>query len=356
VNEVIATSTVIGGMSGTVTLEQIVDSPRRSSVSVVSPVFNEAGTLREFVSRLAGVSLTLDDRYTFEFILVDDGSTDETLRIAQELIRNEPRLRVIELRRNFGQTAALQAGLQAARGSVVISLDSDLQHFPEDIPQFLARVSEGYDLVCGWRYDRREGIRRRWPSRVANALIRRVAGVSVHDFGTTFRAYRADLLQHIQLLGEQHRFVPALAALVGARIAEVKIQNIERPVGKSHYGLARTFNVLLDILLLYFLRFHFTKPLKVFGKLGLALMAVGGLIASVLLSYSWVTGVPTVRAHGGWFLLSALLILMGLQTLLTGVLAEILIRVYYRTSGSAGFFIRKEWTADVAQHVGMRSA
>ena len=177
----------------------------------------------------------------------------------------------------------------------------------------------------------------------------------MHDVGTTFRAYRSDLLQHIQLLGEQHRFVPALAALVGARIAEVKIRNIERPAGKSNYGLGRTFNVLLDILLLYFLRFHFTKPLNVFGKVALALIAAGGGIAAALLGYSWVTGIPTVRDHGGWFLLAALLMLIGMQTLLTGVLAEILIRVYYRASGTSGFVIRTEWTADTPEIVRLRS-
>jgi glycosyltransferase involved in cell wall biosynthesis len=315
------------------------------SVSVVAPVFNEAATLREFVGRLSAVAGALSDRYSFEFILVDDGSTDETLRIACELMGDEPRLRIIELRRNFGQTPALQAGLSSARGDVIISMDSDLQHFPEDIPVFLASVAEGYDLVCGWRHDRQESLVRRWPSCAANWLIRRVAGMNVHDFGTTFRAYRSDLLQHIQLLGEQHRFVPALASLVGARIAEVKIQNIARPVGRSNYGLGRTVGVFLDILLLYFLRFHFTKPLKVFGKIALLLIVAGALIASSLLAYSSITGISMIRAHGGWFLLSAMAILVGIQTLLAGVLAEILIRVYYRTSGTAGFVIRTEWNA-----------
>ena len=263
---------------------------------------------------------------------------------------------MVELRRNFGQTAALQAGLNAAAGETVISMDSDLQHFPEDIPAFLALVSEGYDLVCGWRFDRQEGIARRWPSTIANLLIRRVAGIRLHDFGTTFRAYRSDLLQHIVLLGEQHRFVPALAALVGARIAEVKIRNIERPAGKSNYGLGRTVSVALDILLLYFLRFYFTKPLKVFGQLGAILIITGSLISSGLLGYSWLTGLSTIRAHGGWFLLSALLVLIGMQTLLTGVLAEILIRVYYRTSGNRGYFVRHEWKRRTTGTPGTSSA
>jgi glycosyltransferase involved in cell wall biosynthesis len=321
----------------------------RPLISVVAPVYNEGATLREFVTRLIEVSKSLDHQYDFEFILVDDGSTDDSLHVARLLVEVEPRLRVVELRRNFGQTAALQAGLHAAVGETVISMDSDLQHFPEDIPAFLALISEGYDLVCGWRFDRQEGIVRRWPSIIANQLIRRVAGIRVHDFGTTFRAYRSDLLQYIELLGEQHRFVPALAALVGAKIAETKIRNIERPAGKSNYGLGRTFSVVLDILLLYFLRFYFTKPLKVFGQLGAILIGIGFMIASALLGYSWITGLSTVRAHGGWFLLSALLMLIGMQTLLTGVLAEILIRVYYRSSGNRGYFVRREWTRRAAR-------
>src|SRR5262249_35128231 len=209
-----------------------------------------------------------------------------SLDIARQLVLTEPRLRIIELRRNFGQTAALQAGLQAARGAIVISMDSDLQHFPEDIPQFLSALSDGYDLVCGWRHDRQEGIVRRWPSRIANLMIKRVAGTEIHDFGTTFRAYRSDLVGHLQLLGEQHRFVPALATQVGARIAEVKIRNIVRPHGKSNYGLGRTVNTFLDIVFLYFAQYYLTRPLKAFGKIALALATLGFTIAGSLLAYS----------------------------------------------------------------------
>jgi glycosyltransferase involved in cell wall biosynthesis len=311
-------------------------------------VYNEAQTVPELIRRLAEVCATLAHRYRFEFVLVDDGSTDRTVAIARECLVSEPRLRVIELRRNFGQTAALQAGLAAARGDIVISMDADLQHFPEDIPLFLAGIEEGYDLVCGWRHERQEGIVRRWPSRVANLLIERVAGVRLHDFGTTFRAYRADLVRHIQLLGEQHRMVPALAAQVGARIKEVPIRNIERPYGRSNYGLSRTLNVLLDIVFLYFSRYYFTRPLKAFGKIALLLGVVGGGIAGSLLGYSWVTGVPTIRERGGWFLLSALMLLASMQILLTGLTAEILVRVYYRSSDTNSYVIRHEWNRDTA--------
>jgi glycosyltransferase involved in cell wall biosynthesis len=312
-------------------------------VSIVAPVYNEAQTVPELIRRLKGVCATLADRYQFEFVLVDDGSSDATVTIARECIVTEPRVRVVELRRNFGQTAALQAGLAAARGDIIISMDADLQHFPEDIPLFLAGIEEGYDLVCGWRHERQEGVLRRWPSRAANLMIERVAGVRLHDFGTTFRAYRADLVRHIQLLGEQHRMVPALAAQVGARIKEVPIRNIERPYGKSNYGLSRTLSVFLDIIFLYFSRYYFTRPLKAFGKIALLLMVVGGGIAASLLGYSWITGVSTIRERGGWFLLSALMLLASMQILLTGLTAEILVRVYYRSSHTNSYVIRDEW-------------
>ena len=314
-------------------------------ISLVAPVYNEEEAIADFVRRVVAVAAQFAGRYEWELVLVDDGSTDRSLRVVQDLIPEAPQLRVIELRRNFGQTAALQAGLASARGDIILSMDSDLQHFPEDIPLLISGIEEGYDLVCGWRYERQEGVIRRWPSRVANLMIRRVARVDIHDFGTTFRAYRADLVQHIRLLGEQHRIVPALAMQVGARITEVRIRNVERPFGKSNYGLGRTLNVFLDIVFLYFTQHYFTRPLKAFGKIALALVAAGGGIAASLLGYSWVTGVSTIRERGGWFLLSALLLLVSVQILLTGLLAEILVRVYYRTSHTESYVIRREWNA-----------
>ena len=315
-------------------------------VSIVAPVYNEATTLAEFVARIARAAALLETRYTFEFVLVDDGSTDGSLALARSLVRSEPRLRVVELRRNFGQTPALQAGLAAARGEIVVSMDSDLQHFPEDLSLFLDQIEAGFDLVCGWRHSRQEGIVRRWPSSVANWLIRRVSGLSIHDVGTTFRAYRADLVHRLRLLGEQHRFVPVLASMAGARVTEVRIRNIERPAGRSNYGLGRTINVFLDILYLYFARYYFTRPLKAFGKIGLLLIAAGAAIAAYLVGYAWVTGTPTVRERSGWFLLASLLMLGGLQTLLTGILAEILVRIYYQSGQSQQEHVRREWNRE----------
>ena len=314
-------------------------------VSIVAPVFNESATLKEFLERLIKTTRTLEPRYQFEFVLVDDGSVDGSLTLAKSLVSIEPRLRVVELRRNYGQTAALQAGLAAARGQIVVSMDSDLQHFPEDLPLLLESIEQGHDLVCGWRFDRKEGVLRRWPSQAANRFIRAVSGLSIHDVGTTYRAYRSDLVKQLHLLGEQHRFVPVLASLAGARVTEVKIRNIERPAGESNYGLGRTVNVFLDILYLYFTRYYFTRPLKAFGKIGLMLIAVGVLISASLVGYSWVTGTSTIRERGGWFLLSSLLMLGGLQTLLTGILAEILVRIYYQR-GEQEATVRREWNRD----------
>ena len=315
----------------------------RPLVSIVAPVYNEAATLPELLDRLRDTAAGLSGRYRFEFILVDDGSTDSSLEVAKSLVARERRLRVIELRRNFGQTAALQAGLSAAQGDVIVSMDADLQHFPEDLPQFLTLIEEGYDLVCGWRHDRQEGVVRRWPSRAANLLIRRVTRLDIHDFGTTYRAYRADLVRHLRLLGEQHRFVPALARMVGARVTEVKIRNVSRPAGQSSYGLGRTLSVALDILFLHFSRHYLNRPLKAFGKLALVFAIVGGAILAWLLIYAYVTGVAAVRERSGWFFVSLALLLSALQFTLAGILAEILVRIYFGIIGHGGYVIRREW-------------
>ena len=317
----------------------------RPLISIVAPVYNESATLSEFVRRIGAVCDTLASRYVSEIVLVDDGSTDNTLDLARSLIDAEPRLRVIELRRNFGQTAALQAGLSCAAGEFVVSMDSDLQHFPEDIPLFVEQAERGFDLVCGWRKDRQENALRRWPSRAANVLIRRVIGVDLHDFGTTFRLYRADLLSHINLIGEEHRLVPAIAHIVGARITEIPIRNIERPVGASNYGIGRTFGVALDILFLYFSRFYATGRCVSSARSQSRLLAVGLLIAAALLAINLATGEPTTRTRSGWFLLSALLMLSSLQVLLTGILAEVLARIFYRTGSGESFVVRREWKA-----------
>ncbi|HXK09232.1 MAG TPA: glycosyltransferase family 2 protein [Vicinamibacteria bacterium] len=314
------------------------------TVSVIAPVFDEAPLVREFLERTRKALLPLEARYEFEIVLVNDGSRDGSLEVMKSCLATEPRLRIVDLARNYGQTAALQAGLDAARGDILVTLDADLQHFPEEIPRFLEGIERGYDLVCGWRHHRAEGIRRRWPSRVANWLIRGISGLRLHDFGTTFRAYRSDLAHEIRLFGEFHRYVPVLAHVAGARILEIPIENVERPAGRSKYGLGRTRGVLLDLIVLLFLARYLDRPMRIFGALGLLGLTAGGGILAFLLGYAYLYDVPTVRLYSGWFLMSIMLLLASVQVILTGILAELLVRVHYGIGDRRVYRVRREWS------------
>ena len=313
----------------------------RPLVSVVLPVLNEAATLPELMRRLGDVARSLDSRYAFEFVLVDDGSSDHTLEVAEQLAVLDSRISLVSLRRNYGQTAALQVGFEHVRGAVVVSMDADLQHFPEDIPHFLDKIEDGYDVVCGWRADRQEGMNRRWPSAAANWMLRRLTGLTIHDIGTTFRAYRGDVVRQLRLLGEHHRFIPVLATNVGARLAEVRIQNIGRPAGTSNYGLSRTFNVLLDIVFLIFYVKYLDRPIRVFGRLALAALALASIIMAVLGYISLAYGVPVVRERSGWFLLALVLYVSGIQFLLFGLISEVIVRLYFYPGQAKPYLVRK---------------
>ncbi|MGI9301727.1 MAG: glycosyltransferase family 2 protein [Gammaproteobacteria bacterium] len=312
-------------------------------VSITIPVFNENAVLPKLLERLAAIARSLKYKYRFEFIFVDDGSDDNSLDVLRGLASQDSRVRILELRRNYGQTAALQAAFDTARGAIIISMDADLQHFPEDIPLFLEKIEAGSDVVCGWRHQRREGVIRRWPSKIANILIRRVSGVSVHDIGTTFRAYRAEIIRELFLLGENHRFVPVFAKMAGARIDEVTIENIPRPAGESSYGLSRTVNVFLDLFFLYFYTHHLDRPLRLFGKIALLLFLFGGVIASWLLILALVYNIPSVREHSGWFVLSMVMFLTGVQLILIGIVAEVLARLYFQPGKRTRYRVRREW-------------
>ena len=317
-------------------------------VSVIAPMFNEESSIAEFVRRLQSVSEALSERYEFESVLVDDGSRDDTLRIAKSLCATEPRLRVVELRRNHGQTAALQAGMNEARGGIVISMDADLQHFPENIPRFLDKIESGCDVVCGWRNERREGVVRRWPSRVANALIRKISGLTIHDVGTTFRAYRSEIVKDLHLQGEHHRFIPVFANVAGARIDEVPIDNVARPHGESNYGLGRTLNVFIDLFFLFFYTRYLDRPIRIFGKLAVLSFASGGVISAYLF-WIWVaTGTPVVRQHSGLFTIAVILYLAAIQLITTGVLTELVSRVYFAKPGNAPYKIRRIWQGETS--------
>src|SRR5271156_1582564 len=265
-------------------------------LSIVVPIHNEEHSILPLYDRLSTVLIGLGRPY--EILYIDDASTDRSHELLRNLVETDPHLKVVRLRRNFGQTAALSAGFHEARGKVIIAMDGDLQHAPEDIPALLAKIDEGYNIASGWRKERVDNaITRKIPSRIANWLMSKASGIDLRDFGTTFKAYRAEVLKEINLYGELHRFIPALASFYGARIAEVPIRNTPRLSGGSHYGLGRTFNVLFDILTIKFLLKYFTRPMHFFGRLGLLGFALGSLILAVLGIYKLV-GRAIMVDHG----------------------------------------------------------
>jgi glycosyl transferase family 2 len=297
-------------------------------ISIVIPLFNEEGTLDELYRRLVAVLAGLDRQS--EIIFVDDGSTDGTYFTACALGATDPAVTIVRLARNYGQTAALAAGFDRARGDVIVAMDGDLQHAPEDLPRLLAKLDEGFDVVSGWRERRVDSFwTRRLPSRIANRLIGAMSGVALHDFGTTFKAYRASVVKRINLYGDLHRFIPALASSHGARIAEVPITNVPRPRSKSHYGLSRTWRVMSDLITVRFLLRYSTRPLHVFGPIGFASLAGGLAGGTYVLATKVVTGDPVFLTHGPLLLLSTLLIQSGILLIGLGVLAELLTRIYF---------------------------
>src|SRR5271157_4960309 len=249
--------------------------------SLVVPFFNEQENIPQLYMKLTEVMDAIGEPY--EMVFVDDGSKDNSYKVLSDIYEHDRRVNVVRLRRNFGQTPALKAGFDFARGEVIISMDGDLQHDPDEIPRFLEKIEEGYDLVSGWRSRRKDHwLMRQLPSRIANWMMAKLSGIDLHDFGTTFKAYRKEILQEIQLYGELHRFIPALASSTGARIAEVPIENLQRKNGKSNYGIGRTVRVFLDLLMVKFLLDYSTRPLQFFGLLGLGGAGFGSLIGLYL--------------------------------------------------------------------------
>jgi glycosyltransferase involved in cell wall biosynthesis len=296
-------------------------------LSIVVPLFNESGTFDELHRRLTAVLLVLG--LDSEVIYVDDGSTDGTREALAAVAQRDARVRVITLARNYGQTAALAAGFDAAAGETIVAMDGDLQHAPEEIPTLLAKLDDGYDIVSGWREQRVDNFwTRRLPSKMANWLMAKLSGVSLHDFGTTFKAYRAPVIKRIRLYGDLHRFIPALASWGGARIVEVPIANIPRPQNQSHYGLSRTWRVMADLITVRFLLKYVTRPLHLFGPLGFLSVGSGAAAAVWILAAKLFTGAPIFLAHGPLLLLSAVFVQTGIVLLSLGLLAELLTRIY----------------------------
>ena len=264
---------------------------------------------------------------------MDDGSSDRTYKLLEEIAAVDSRVLVVKLRRNFGQTPALAAGFDHASGEFILSMDGDLQHDPNDIPNFLEKLEEGYDVVSGWREKRIDNfVMRRVPSRIANWLMAKLSGVNIHDFGTTFKAYRREVIQNMPLYGEMHRFIPALASWYGASICEIPIKNINRERGKSHYGIGRTFRVFFDLLTIRFLLKYMGRPLHFFGGFGALGIMAGSLISAVLLGMKIFNPHQNVMdQHGPLFVIAGVLIVAGMQLLALGLLGELQVRHYYST-------------------------
>ena len=310
------------------------------TVTVVIPIHNEEPSILPLYDRLTAVMERLARPY--EIIFVDDASTDRSFDLLANLVETDHRLKVLRLRRNFGQTAALAAGFDESQGNVVISLDGDLQHAPEDIPALMAKIDEGYDIASGWRKQRLDNaMTRKLPSRIANWLMKKASRVDLRDFGTTFKAYRAEILKDINLYGELHRFIPALAAFYGARVAEVPIRNLPRAAGGSHYGLGRTFRVMFDIFTIWFLLRYFTRPMHFFGKLGLISGAAGmGLLFSLAGIKLW-THEDIIQTHGPLIVVGGLALVSGVILFCTGVLGEFLTRTYFESQGRRIYAVRE---------------
>src|ERR1700747_1915237 len=303
----------------------------KPTVSIVVPFHNEEDNVTELYARLHTVMEDVD--WGYQFIFVDDGSTDLTYKRLRDLAAIDPRVTVVRLRRNFGQTAALAAGFAHCKCDYVIAMDGDLQHDPAEIPRFLEKLNEGYDVVSGWRKHRVDNLLlRKIPSRCANWLMAKLSGVNIHDFGTTFKAYRRELLSQLPLYGEMHRFIPALASAYGASICEIPIQNKHRKHGVSHYNLSRTFRVMFDLLTIRFLLRYMSRPLHFFGRLGLINMSAGSAVALWLLIWKVLLGSSVVQQHGLLLVFAAVLILVGLQLIALGLLGELQVWQYFNRS------------------------
>lgn len=322
------------------TYEQRYEKPEDSSpeVSIVIPLFNEADNILPLYHALK-LSMDKSGR-TWEVIFIDDGSTDATYRILKDIHEQYAGVCIIRLRRNFGQTAAMAAGFDRARGELIVSMDGDFQNDPQDIAALLEKLETGYDVVSGWRVNRQEGFwPRRLPSLIANWLISKTTGTSLHDYGCTLKAYRSEVIHELRLYGEMHRFIPALLGSNGARIAELPVNHLPRRSGRSKYGLSRTIPVLLDLLTVKFLISFLTKPLQIFGLAGLLTFVPGIAICVYLAMLKLLWNQPL--ANRPLLLFGILLSMLGAQLICMGILAEIQIRTYYESSHKPIYAIRE---------------
>ncbi len=309
-----------------------------TEISLVVPVFNEEQNLEPLYQKIVDSVAPLDK--DFELIFIDDGSTDGSYSVLERLAAGDPRVVVVRFVRNFGQTAAIAAGFEMARGEIIIPMDADLQNDPADIEAILQKLEEGYDVVSCWRKDRHDKfLTRRLPSLFANKLISWISGVHLHDYGCTLKGYRREVTQHIKLYGEMHRFIPILAHWVGARVTEITVRHHRRQFGESKYGMMRTFKVMLDLITVKFLGKYSTKPMHFFGGAGILLILAGIVSATVTLGEKFFLG---VKAHRNPLLLgSVFFVIIGVQFILIGLIAELMTRIYHESQDKPTYIIKQ---------------
>jgi glycosyltransferase involved in cell wall biosynthesis len=303
-------------------------------LSIVTPVYNEEKNLPVFFDALDKALATFD----YEVIAVDDGSKDGSFKVLRQFASGDKRVKVIHFRGNFGQTAALSAGIAESSGDIVIPIDSDMENDPADIPRLLQKLEEGFDVVSGWRQKRWEGqLLRKMPSHMANWLISRITGVYLHDYGCTLKAYRRDVIIDVPLYGEMHRFIPALASRRGARVTEIPVSFQPRPHGRSNYGISRSFKVLLDLLVIRFFDKYLSKPIHFFGGLGFMSLALGIIATLWAFERKFIQGESFIQTPLPVF--AALFFIVGVQLIVMGILAEMIMRTYYESSGKHPYTI-----------------
>jgi glycosyltransferase involved in cell wall biosynthesis len=323
----------------------------KSLVSFVVPLYNEEDNVVLLYRELCDV--VENSGITAEFIFVDDGSADNTVNRLSEASSNDSRTRIVVLRRNFGQTAAMSAGFDHAQGDIIVTMDGDLQNDPHEVPRMIEKLEEGYDIVAGWRKNRQD---KKWsrvlPSMIANRIISKTTGVSLHDYGCSLKIFRADVVKNIKLYGEMHRFIPAVAAQMGVKICELPVNHRARQFGTSKYGISRTIRVILDLLTVQFFLGYATRPLHLFGMLGLVTGCLGTLLLSFLSFERLVLGIPL--ANRPILLVGVMLVLIGLQFICSGLLAEVLVRTYHESQGKKIYTVRKVIDAEPGDGAGDR--
>lgn len=311
----------------------------RVDLSIVVPIYNEEESITHLYERVTAA--LANTALAYELILVDDGSSDRSFLLLKDIAGLDARVKVIRFRRNFGQTAAMAAGFDAASGRVVVPMDGDLQNDPTDIPKLLAKIDEGYDVVSGWRKDRQDTfINRKLPSMIANGLISRFTGVHLHDYGCTLKAYRREVLEGVNLYGEMHRFVPALASQVGAKVTELPVKHHPRMYGTSKYGISRTVRVVLDLMTVKFLLSYSTKPIQLFGKWGVYTLLAGFLSGATTI-YMKIFEHFSMNRNPLW-ILTVFLLFMGIQFIVLGLLGELNARTYYEAQGKPIYVVREK--------------